>query len=103
MERKEFEKRMAVLWKSTKKDLDKALNETAHLVKKGEEYIKDISEIGKEKLELLTASLRRERLYYDLGKTVANRKKISDKKTQAMLKKIKGLDLRIRGNKKKKK
>ncbi|OQX87899.1 MAG: hypothetical protein B6D55_01960 [Candidatus Omnitrophica bacterium 4484_70.2] len=46
---KDLKEKINSLWRSTKKDLDKIIKDTTQLIKKGEEYIKDISEKGKEK------------------------------------------------------
>ncbi|RKY36141.1 MAG: hypothetical protein DRP72_04415, partial [Candidatus Omnitrophota bacterium] len=61
---KELKRKIEKLWKPVKKDLDKILKETTSLAKKGESYLKDISEKGKENLELLSLFLKKEKLYY---------------------------------------
>lgn len=71
MEMKELKKKMDALWKIVKKDLDKGLKDTTTFAKKGEVYLKDVSEKGKEKVEALAFSLKREKLYYELGKVLS--------------------------------
>ncbi len=71
MEMKDLRKKMDNLWKIAKKDLDKALKDTSTLAKKGEVYLKDVSEKGKDKVEALTLSLKREKMYYELGKALS--------------------------------
>lgn len=105
MERKELEKKIDRLWKITQKDLGKVLKGAERLVKKGETYIKDKSEKGKKELEKITLILQREKLYYELGKTIANRPKRKGpyaKKTRGILDKIKDIKLKIKKLKKKK-
>ncbi len=70
MRLRELKKKIKKIWKPVKKDLDRILKETTSLAKKGESYFKDISEKSKKKLELLSLSLKKEKLYYQLGKVV---------------------------------
>jgi len=96
---KDLKEKIHSLWKSTKKDLDKIIKDTTKLVKKGEEYIKDISEKGKERLESLSLFLQRERLYYQLGKKISStssRRWGKDKKIEEILKKIKKINRKIK-------
>ncbi|MDD5613735.1 MAG: hypothetical protein PHQ54_01530 [Candidatus Omnitrophica bacterium] len=64
--------RVLDLWGKTKKDLENVLAESVKLIKKGEGHIKDFSEKGKIKIEIMNLKLKRENLYYKLGKTVAS-------------------------------
>ena len=95
-------KRLEQLWKSTKADVSKVAKDAALLIREGEEYIKDQSGKGKQKLENLSLVLKRERLYYDLGKTIANPSKNKasyNKKKQNLLNQIQDLNLKIKGKK----
>lgn len=98
MERKVFSKEMHRLWGSTKKDLNKVLKDGALLIKQGEIYIKDRSEKGKEKLEAMALVLQREKLYYELGKSLANLSKgkwRDSKRVDGFLIKIKNISRKI--------
>ena len=99
MESKVFKKKVEKLWKSTRKDLSKFLKDAERLVKKGEVYIKDKSEKGKKELEIITLTVQRERLSYELGKTVAKHPNSKDgysKKALNLLNKIKGINRKIK-------
>jgi predicted nucleic acid-binding Zn-ribbon protein len=92
------------LWKRTKKDLEIAIDNTTKLIKKGEGYIKEFSEKGKEKIEALNITVKREKLYYQLGKTIASTPKsrwTSSKKLDKILKEIKNLTKEIKKKNKK--
>ena len=104
MEGKELKKKIDKLWKSSKKDLDKALKKAERLAKEGEHYIKDKSEKAKKQLEIMALSLQREKIYYELGKTIAKLPKnkwATAKKTQGFLSKIRGINIKIGKIKKK--
>ena len=95
----ELKKKIDSLWKLAKKDLEKVLKDTTKLMKKGEEYIKDLSERGKDKLEKLTLSLQREKLYYELGKTVSNlpkRRWVENKRIEEIVSKIRKINRQIK-------
>ena len=61
-------------------------------MKKGESYIKDFFEKGRDKLEELALSLQREKLYYELGKVIS----ILPKKRWTESKKVEGIVNKIR-------
>ena len=99
MKRKVFKKELHRLWGLAKNDLDKVFAETSRLVKKGETYIKDKSEEGRQMLEVMIPALQREKLYYELGKTLAHVSKnrwVSSKKVERFLIKIKKLNQKIK-------
>jgi len=98
----ELRKKMDSLWKSVKKDLEKVLKDTTKLIKKGEDYIKDFSEKGKDKLEKLTLSLQREKLYYELGKSISNLPKkrwTENKRIEEIVSKIRRINRQIKKKK----
>ncbi len=70
--KKDLKDTMADIWKLTRDEFDTAMDETSKLIKKGEEHVKSFSGKSKEKLELISAKLRRENLYYQLGKAVSS-------------------------------
>lgn len=87
------------IWPKTKRELEKAIENAKKYLAKGEDCLKDASERGIEQTKKLSLSLRREKLYYDLGKAVAvttmskwkTNEKISD-----VIKKIKELNRQIK-------
>jgi len=98
----ELKKKIDSLWRSAKKDLEKVLKDTTKLMKKGEEYIKDLSEKGKDKLEKLTLSLQREKLYYELGKAISNLPKkrwTENKRIEEIVSKIRKINRQIKKKK----
>ena len=104
IEKKELQKKIVQLWQRTRKDLELGLNETSRMLKVGEKYIKEVSEKSKERLELLNLRVKREKLYYKLGKIAANTAKsklLSDKKAQELLSDIKKLTKEIKKKQKK--
>ena len=97
--RKDLKEKINSLWRSTKKDLDKIIKDTTQLARKGEEYIKDISEKGKKRLEYLSLFLQREKLYYQLGKKISSTSSHrwgKDKKIEEILKKIRKINRKIK-------
>ena len=86
------------LWPKTKKELEKAIKNTKELIAKGESYIKAVSEKGANNVRKLSLRLKREKLYYGLGKQsacLAKSKWNTDKKIGDILKEIKSLDREI--------
>lgn len=91
------------LWARTKKDLDRALEETTSLIKKGEQHLREISEKSKERLELMSLKLKRENLYYKLGKTVASTSKskwLENKRIEKLVNEIRKINREIRKKRK---
>lgn len=99
MKREELKSKIGKLWESTRKDLEKVLKDTNNLVKKGEEYIKEVSGKGKEKLEAMRLTLKREKLYHELGKTVSSLPKsrwANSKKIEKLVEDIKKINKEIK-------
>ena len=91
------------LWQTSQKDFEKITKETSKLLKKGEEALKEVSQKSKEKLELVSLTLKRERLYYRLGKLITTLPKSSwekSKKINALVKEITNLTRQIKKLKK---
>jgi len=83
----ELKKKIDRLWKLSKKDLERILKDTSRLAKKGEDYIREMSKKGEKNLEVMLLNLQKERLYYELGKSLANLSKnkwSSSKKAEAL-------------------
>lgn len=99
VKKKELKNEISRLWITTKKDFNKVIKDGALLIKQGEGYIKDKSKKGKKKLEAMTLALEREKLYYELGKSLANlsRKKwANSKKAEDLLVNIKKISAKIK-------
>ena len=99
MKQDELKKNMDKLWKYVKKDLQATQEDMTRLLKSSEVQIKELSVKSKIKLEEMSAALEREKLYYDLGKTVSaahKKNKKFDAKSPIILKKIRSLDTKIK-------
>ncbi|MBN2482851.1 MAG: hypothetical protein JXD21_01455 [Candidatus Omnitrophica bacterium] len=104
MAKGDMKEKMDTLWKKTKKDIDKVMKEADGMMKKGEKYLKDMSGKGKSNLDVLSLTLQREKLYYELGKTVAylsESKDVDVKKEHILLNEIKAINIQIDKLKKK--
>ena len=98
MKADEFRKKIDKLWKASKRDMKKFMKNAECLAKEGESYIKDKSEKGKKQLEIAALALQRERLYYELGITLAKSPKSKwsvSKKALGISTKIKGINVKI--------
>ena len=62
----EIQQVLKKLWQTSQKDFEKLTKETSQLLKKGEKALKEASLKSKEKLELVSLALKREKLYYQL-------------------------------------
>lgn len=98
MDSKELQKKMDVMWKKMKKDLDGVWKETSVLVTKGEKFFKSSTKKGQQELEVISLSMQREKLYYELGKVVSivPQRPSTTKKKQALIKKIKAIAEKIK-------
>jgi molecular chaperone DnaK (HSP70) len=98
MKKEKFKEVVEKLWPKTKKELEKVLENTKKMLEKGEKYIKTVSEKSAENTRKLSISLKREKLYYNLGKLVSRTPKnkwSNNKKIINLLKEIKLLDKEI--------
>ena len=59
------------VWPKTRQELEHALKSTKSMIDKGEKYLKDVSEKGAQQTKKLSLSMKREKLFYDLGKLVS--------------------------------
>jgi hypothetical protein len=91
-----LQKNLTKVWKKTKKQLNKAAQETSRLIKKGEGHIKDLSFKGKIKSEILILKTKRESLYYYLGRAVAISKTKTNKKIEKIQKEINEINKEIK-------
>lgn len=102
MKKKSLEKNLHDLWKQAKNDFDTVVKEGSVIAKKSEKYLKEKSKEGKKQLEALTLALKREKLFYELGKALSKipkGKKIINKKAQIILKDIRKVNAQIRRKK----
>jgi len=87
------------VWPRTKKELEKAMVQTKRLIVEGEKHFKVISQKSIKNTKKLSLSLKREHLYYSLGKSTAGTPKTkwsSAKKINSLIKNIKKLDQEIK-------
>lgn len=94
----DIRKKVEKLWKDHKKDVDSIIKNTQKLTKQGERYIKDTSEKGRIQFEIMTLSLQKEKLIYELGKIIARLPKnkwAKSKKPINLASKIRSINLKI--------
>ncbi len=99
MDKNKFKEVTHKLWPSTKKELEKAIASAKKLSKKGEKHLKIISGNSIKNTKKVTLSLKKEQLYYALGKNVAKvvkTKWAKDEKINDLISKIKELDKEIK-------
>ena len=87
------------IWPKTKKELEKIRENAKSLINKGESYIKTLSEKSAERTKKISLSLKKEQLYYKLGKQLVQLPKSkwnSNKKINDLVKEIKAIDKIIR-------
>lgn len=97
--KQELEEVVHKVWPKTKKELEIGLKNTKELLAKGEKYLKDFSEKSIKNTKKLSLNLKKEKLYYDLGKTIANLSKeawLEDKCADSLVKEIKNLGREIK-------
>ncbi|MBU1122466.1 MAG: hypothetical protein ABIH71_00795 [Candidatus Omnitrophota bacterium] len=97
--KKDLEEVVHKVWPKTKKELEVGLKNTKELIAKGEKYIKEISDKSVKSAKKLSLNLKKEKLYYDLGKSVAMLSAeawSSDKKINAVVKEIKSLEREVK-------
>jgi hypothetical protein len=93
--RKDLEK----IWKASQKELDNISRETGKLLKKGEEQLKKVTAESQKKMGLVNATVAREKLYYQLGKTLGSKSVASwrkSKKAASIAKQISRLSKEIK-------
>lgn len=86
-------------WPRTKKELEKVRENAKVLLVKGEKYLREVSEKGARHTKKISLSLKREKLYYNLGKTIATTASgdwKDNKKITEYLNAVKKLDRQIK-------
>jgi ERCC4-type nuclease len=87
------------VWPKTKKELEKGFASLKKTLSRSEKQLKELSDKGVKKTKEISLGLKKEKLYYDLGKAVASGtaiKSCKSTKIVAILKKIKDLDRKIK-------
>lgn len=87
------------VWPKTKKELEKVIKESKKAIDKGEKYVKSLSEKGAENAKKLSGILKKEKLYYSLGKLasqVSPSRWQKDKKIISVLKEIKKIEKELK-------
>ncbi len=91
--------RLQELWKNSVAEYDKMTKETSKLLKKGEKNWKKISKKSQDRMEAVNLSMRKEKICYQMGKTLARLPKsrwTKTKKVDSMIKEIKDLNKKIK-------
>ena len=86
------------VWPKTKVELEKGLEQAKILLAKGEVHAKDLSKKGVKQTKKMSLRLKKEKVFYDLGKEVARtaaNKWTTSKKIKALAEKVKALDADI--------
>ncbi|MFA7677262.1 MAG: hypothetical protein WCY34_03740 [Candidatus Omnitrophota bacterium] len=100
MEKKEhFRDMVEKIWPKTQVELEKAIKNAKKLLNSGEKYLKDVSDAGKKNTQKISMNIKKEKLYYDLGKAVsgiAQNKWATDKKIDKLVKEIKKLSRQVK-------
>ena len=67
----DIEKAIRIMWPKAKKELEKGIKETRSLIEKGEKQVAGMTETGIQNMKAFSMELRREKLFYELGKLAA--------------------------------
>ncbi len=87
------------IWPKTKKDLEKGMVEAKKMLSKGEKYVRNVSDKGVKETKKISLNLKKEQLYYQLGKALAHSQKskwTENRKAEALVKKIKIINREIK-------
>ncbi len=97
-----MQKELEKLWPKTKKQLDRVAKDAMVLAKKSEKQLIELSEKGKIQFELTMLQVKKEQLFYKIGKAVAkNLKRMKKTVTLAKLdKELKSINSQISSCKK---
>lgn len=94
-----FKEMIEKIWPSTKNELEKIIVNAKKMLDKGEGYLKNVSDKSINQTKKMSLILLKEKLYYDLGKTLSvvssNRWK-TNKKINSLLRKIKSINLEVK-------
>lgn len=87
------------IWPNMKKELEKRITDSKKILEKGEEYVKEASKGGIEQVKKATLRIKREKLYYELGKLVsgtAKNKWATHKKIQELVREIRAINRKVK-------
>ena len=87
------------VWPKTKKELEKGMLEAKKMLNKGEKYIRSVSNKGVKETKKISLNLKKEQLYYQLGKSLAHSQKAKwteSRKAESLVKKIKIIEREIK-------
>lgn len=86
-------------WPNTKKELEKGIDNAKKMLSTGEKHVRQFSEKSAERTRKIALQVKRERLVYDLGKTIAKTAKNkwnTTKKIDELRKEVKNLEKEIK-------
>ncbi|MCF7894959.1 MAG: hypothetical protein K9L69_02335 [Candidatus Omnitrophica bacterium] len=86
-------------WPYARKELEKGIDNAKKMLSAGEKQIRQLSERGAERTRKIALQVKKERLIYDLGKTIAKTAKNkwgATKRIDKLRKEIKGLEKEIK-------
>ncbi|RKY31480.1 MAG: hypothetical protein DRP74_04800 [Candidatus Omnitrophota bacterium] len=91
MDKNKMKRKILRLWKSGKKDINRILEDTSLLIKDGEKHLKKVTKKTERNIEKLVLSLKRKKLYYELGESIAKSGGKKSKKTSKLMSQIKNI------------
>ena len=98
MEKDKIKETIDKIWPVTKRELEKGVDNTKKMIIRGEDYLKSFSAKSAENIRKMSLNVRREKLYYMLGKHTASLSKnkwAKDKKISSLVKEINSLKKEI--------
>lgn len=104
MEKKDIKANIEKVWAKTRKDFDKIIANTQKAIEKGEEYAKQISQKSSIQIKKISLNLKKEKLYYNLGKTISSlppSRWQENKKVKSLLEEIKKINKELKASSKK--
>ncbi|MFH1782264.1 MAG: hypothetical protein ABH848_01455 [Candidatus Omnitrophota bacterium] len=89
MTSKDIKKIINKMWPKAKKELEKGIEETRKFIDNGERHVIDATEIGIKNVKIMAAHVKKEKLFYEIGKSVS---KLSPKKWNTSKSILKGIE-----------
>ena len=77
-----LKKDLLKLWNASQKEFENITRETSKILKKGEKQLQKVTAESQKKMELVNATITREKLYYQLGKTLGTKSVTTWKKSK---------------------
>jgi len=99
MDTKDLKKTIDELWPKTKQELEKAIGNAKGFLDRSEASLKALSEKSAASVKELTLTIKKDKLYFELGKVVAatsTSQWSTNKKIAALLAEIKRIEREIR-------